>query len=374
MKPKMIAAGQICLDFSPSFTCEPQQRLEDLLAPGKLVSVGRAEFHPGGAVANTGLAMKFFGGDVSLQGKIGDDAFGKLLLAEFRQKGSVQGIHVVPGQETAYSVVLAIPGIDRIFLHHVGANDTFGVNDIDYGACRDAMLFHFGYPPVMARMYAERGRELTEIFERVKKCGCMTSLDMAAVDENSAAGQADWEGILCRTLPYVDFFLPSIEELLFMLDRISYYRLLEEADGGDLTEQISIDRDVAPLADKILAMGVKAALIKCGARGFYYKTAGAEAFETLREQRGLSFEGFANQEGFERSFVPERVISGTGAGDTTIAAFLMAVVKGYPFAQCCDLAAATGACCVSTMDALSGLKSFAELEQKIAAGWARNDG
>ena len=36
-------------------------------------------------------------------------------------------------------------------------------------------------------------------------------------------------------------------------------------------------------------------------------------------------------------------------------------------------APATGASCVETYDALSGLKSFEELEAKINAGWAKNE-
>ena len=37
-----------------------------------------------------------------------------------------------------------------------------------------------------------------------------------------------------------------------------------------------------------------------------------------------------------------------------------------------DLAAATGACCVSAYDALSGLKPLAELKQRIEEGWDKN--
>ena len=47
-------------------------------------------------------------------------------------------------------------------------------------------------------------------------------MDMAAVDADSEAGRADWEAILKRVLPYVDFFVPSVEELCFMLDRPRY--------------------------------------------------------------------------------------------------------------------------------------------------------
>jgi len=80
-------------------------------------------------------------------------------------------------------------------------------------------LFHFGYPPLMERMYANDGIELATIFQRVKALGLTTSLDLSMPDPSSAAGRANWHAILGATLPYVDVFLPSAEEILLMLRR-----------------------------------------------------------------------------------------------------------------------------------------------------------
>src|SRR5712691_2078947 len=68
----------------------------------------------------------------------------------------------------------------------------------------------------MERMYANDGIELAAIFSRVKALGLTTSLDLSMPDPNSAAGRANWHAILRATLPYVDVFLPSAEEILFM--------------------------------------------------------------------------------------------------------------------------------------------------------------
>ena len=48
------------------------------------------------------------------------------------------------------------------------------------------------------------------------------------------------------------------------------------------------------------------------------------------------------------------------------------MLEGYTPEKCMQLAAATGACCVAAYDALSGLKPFAELEERIEKGWAKN--
>ena len=69
--------------------------------------------------------------------------------------------------------------------------------------------------------------------------------------------------------------------------------------------------------------------------------------------------------------MPDRVLSGTGAGDTSIAAFLKAVLDGYDPQMTMHLAAGTGASCVEAYDTLSGLRSFEKLKEKIAAGWKK---
>lgn len=372
-RKKIIAAGHICIDITPLFGGGKCENVSDLLVPGKLIHVGAADIHTGGSVANTGLAMKILGADVSLMGKVGDDEFGRMILNILDQYDAAGGMIVDKDSSTSYSAVLAIPGIDRIFLHNSGANDTFTGKDLDLSLIKDAALFHFGYPPIMARMYADGGTEMVRIFKTVKEAGCMTSMDMAAVDEQSEAGCADWEAILEETLPYVDFFLPSIEEVCYMLDKEKYHELQKKAGGRDVTEILSIEEDVVPLADRILQMGCKIAIIKCGAAGFYYKTKEKSAFTDLERESGLDFSSFGGKEGFERSYVPDAVISGTGAGDTTIAAFLTAMIQGYPFERCLQLAAATGASCVAAVDALSGLKPFDELAHRIDKGWEKNE-
>jgi len=371
-KNRIIAAGHICIDIAPIFTEGKGNDITKILMPGKLVEVDAADIHTGGSVANTGLAMKKLGADVSLMGKVGDDEFGRMILGILDQYKAMDGMITDKESSTSYSVVLAIPGIDRIFLHNPGANNTFTKEDLNFDLIKEAGLFHFGYPTIMQKMYEDGGDELAGIFKAVKECGCMTSLDMSAVDENTKAGKADWYGILEKTLPYVDFFLPSVEEICYMLDKEKYDALQNRANGGDITEILSIEEDVVPLAEKILNMGCKFAMVKCGAKGFYYQAKDADAFALLEEESGLDFSSFAGKAGFEKSYVPNAVVSGTGAGDTTIAAFLTAMCKGYPLERCLQLAAGTGASCVEAIDSLSGLKSFEELIAKIDAGWAKN--
>lgn len=373
MKKKVIAAGHICLDITPIFPGKKVSQLTDILSPGKLLNVGEADVHTGGSVANTGLGMKILGADVTLMGKIGDDSFGGMVKSILDKYDAGSGMLVSKGESTSYSVILAVPGVDRIFLHNTGANDTFCAEDIPREALEETSLFHFGYPPLMKSMYKNNGEELIKLMKLAKECGAATSLDFASIDPNSEAGAADWERILEEVIPYVDFFVPSVEELCYMLDKERFQEWQERAAGGDITEMLDIEKDIKPLADQCMDFGAKVLLIKCGAPGMYYRTADKLTLWELCGKLEIDVNQWADKEGFERSYVPEKILSGTGAGDTSIAAFLTAVLEGYSLEDTMHLATATGASCVEAYDALSGLKSFEELEKKIKAGWKKNN-
>ena len=143
-------------------------KISDVMMPGKLVEVGDAVVSTGGCVANTGLGMKKLGADVALMGKVGNDSFGDM-ICKIVSDSDVDDMMIRTDEEsTSYSVVVANPGQDRIFLHNPGANHTFSGKDIDESKLKDAVLFHFGYPPLMKSMYADDGDELVNIMKKAK--------------------------------------------------------------------------------------------------------------------------------------------------------------------------------------------------------------
>lgn len=367
---KAVVAGHICIDITPVFPGKEVRTLSEVLAPGKLVQMEGVTISTGGAVANTGLALKMMGVDVSLMGKIGKDAFGSLVLDSLKAYGAQDTMIVAEDSDTSYSVVLAVPGIDRMFLHNPGANNTFSYEDLNFPLIGESSLFHFGYPTLMKAIYRNQGAELVRILKHVKEMGAAVSLDMAAIDPDSEAGQEEWDKILAAVLPYVDFFVPSAEELCYMLDQTRYGEWQQRADGKDMTEILSM-RDLEPLGRKAVELGAGVVLIKCGATGIYYRTAEADKLLNLCGDLELTLEEWAGREGFEPSYVPEAVVSGTGAGDTCIAAFLASVLRGYSLEKSLRLATAQGACCVAAYDALGGLKKLEELEKMIENGWKK---
>ena len=369
-QPAAVVAGHICLDITPAIAQTQKNGHFDLLAPGKLVHVGAADVHTGGCVANTGLAMQLLGVPTRLIAKVGQDAFGGLIRDILLGYDADVSLGVDPNASTSYSIVIAPPNIDRMFLHNAGANEKFTEHDVPDALLEGIKVFHFGYPPLMQQLCRNNAAELVRLFQRVKAHGIATSMDMAAIDPASEAAKVRWDEIFPVLLPTVDFFMPSAEELCFMLDKDTYAQWLARADGRDVMQVLDIQTDIKPLAEKIIALGCKVAIIKCGARGMYYCTADAADFSSL----GLPLNAgeWAGQSGFQHSYKPKAVVSATGAGDTSIAAFLASALEGLPIRACVQRAAATGACCVETYDALSGLKPLAQLDQMIAAGWEEN--
>ncbi len=364
-----IVAGHICLDIIPTLTGSTTT-----FAPGRLIEAGRATLATGGPVSNTGLALHTLGVRTRLMGKIGNDLFGQAILQVLRgyEPELATGMVMSAGEETSYSVILSPPNTDRVIIHAPGCNDTFRASDVYYDMLPSARLFHFGYPPLMASMYRDNGEELSSLFRYAKATGVTTSLDLSLPEVESPAGRANWHHILAATLPYVDIFLPSIEELLLLLHPSLFQKFTSEAKGEGMIEYIPPDV-VSTLGKSLLDMGVKVAGIKMGHRGLYLCTADALALAQIGHAcptQPLKFATWVNRELWAPCFATT-VVGTLGSGDATIAGFLMAFLKGMTIEEALATACAVGACSVEAADALGGIRSWPETLERIAAGWPR---
>ncbi len=353
-KEKVMVAGHICLDITPVFPDKMTGSFADILAPGKLVNVDNAVLGTGGAVSNTGGTMLKLGLDAILNGKVGKDSFGELIKSIVGAENT-KSFREVAGQSSSYSVVLALPGIDRVFLHHTGTNDTFTSDDIDYETLKECCLFHFGYPTLMRQMFLNKGHELIEMYRRAKECSVITSLDMTVPDPVSESGQVDWREILVKTLPYVDVFLPSVEEIAYMLNRDLFEQRKKQADGNDPVLAYAAD-DFALLAGELIGMGVKIAAIKAGINGYYLQTASANKWDTLGKQIDLN--QWSQRQLWAPSYHIEQVASATGAGDATIAGFLTAIIRDLEPIRALKAANCLGWQNVREFDSLSGIEDW----------------
>jgi sugar/nucleoside kinase (ribokinase family) len=297
------------------------------------------------------------GTNVRLRRNVGDDLLGKIIIEFLRNRDTrlTEFITPQPGQASSYTIALSPERADRTFLHCTGTNAQFGVGDINFSVVDTARLFHLGYPPLLPGLVINDGEPLRAIYQSVKQLDVVTSLDMTRPDPNGATGHVNWQALLKKTLPYTDIFLPSIEEILFMLRREDY-----ENWQSNILSHMTRDY-LMTIADELIFMGSRIVGFKLGELGMYLRTA----------QDGLP-EGWCGVEIWQPAF-RVKVAGTTGAGDAAYAGFLSAWLRGLEPHDCLRWACAVGACCVEAADATSGIRDWDATVSRISAGWATRD-
>lgn len=330
MANKVIVSGHLCLDIIPSFhETTVVTGTGNFFEQGSLIPVGPVKISTGGAVSNVGITLTRLGIDTVLNGKTGDDAFGDIIRNILTQYAEIGSVRTATGETSSYTIVLSPPGVDRILFHNAGVNDTFTAQDVDYEACKDATLFHFGYPPLMRGLYADGGENLSFMFSKIKANGLITSLDMAFPGTTGEASEIDWRKLLKRVLPFVDLFCPSFEEAMFMLQPVEYWRMLNAGMYEDFVDQADgplLER----IANSLLDMGTSMVLLKCGRKGLYLRT-GELNLAGQRDNVCLIEKSlWSNLQLWIPAFSCQQMINAAGAGDCAIAGFIAAFIRGIP--------------------------------------------
>jgi sugar/nucleoside kinase (ribokinase family) len=359
----VVAAGHICLDLVCSLAGE---RLA--LEPGSLAEIHDTRLATGGAVANTGLALQRLGVATRLMGTVGDDILGTALRDALARAGAgdTRGITTVAGASTSYTLVLTPPGGERMFLHEAGTYAAFDASAVDLDLVEGARLFHFGYPPLLPRLYADGGRPLAALLRGVRERGVTVSLDMAMPDPASPAGRVDWRAVLERTLPYTDLFMPSFDETVVLLRDVPRNG---EAPGS--RGRSAHPARVSRLAGELLAMGARFVLFKMGSDGVYLRTAAVDSLQAMGPASPREPHAWAERELWCPSLQTE-VVNTVGAGDATCAGLIAALLRGLAPEEALSVAAAVGAYCVEAPDASGGGPSWQACRQRLDAGWPRN--
>ena len=366
-KIDVVVAGHLCLDIIPEFPRRAKFKIETLFVPGKLIKVEEATISTGGAVSNVGLALHRLGMKVEFMGKVGDDFWGRAIIERLKETIPLKGMSIARGKSSSYTLVISPPGIDRMFLHDSATNDTFGYDDIDFDLVSQTRLFHLGYPTLMRRLYEKEGAELSRIYKQVKSRGTITSLDVSLPDPGSPAGKVNWRAILKKTLPYVDIFLPNVEEAIFFLEKEKFLRQRDEGIPAQFEGS-----DLSSLSDEFLRYGAKVVGIKCGSRGFYMRTAEKDKLWPLGAIHLDISENWAGRELWQPTYYVAQVASAVGAGDSTVAGFLSAYLRGEKIESALEYACALGAQNVQALDATGGIGSWEEIGERIKSGWTKN--
>jgi sugar/nucleoside kinase (ribokinase family) len=306
---RTVVAGHVCVDLAPQLAGLPRS------VPGDLELVGPLGMTAGGCVANTGCALAELGAPVDVVGDAGDDELGRTLVRLMTARGvDTDGIRLVPGRSTSYSIVVQPAGRDRSFWHHVGANAEFDGAAVDVGG---AGLVHVGYPTLLPALAAGGGAGLLALLSRARAAGLTTSLDLAVLDPASPAAREDWPALLRRVLPLVDVLTPSVD---------------------DLRSVLGSDRNDADAARSLVDSGAAVVMVTAGSAGAHLCTAGPERLAAGGAVLGdLDHATWCDVD--LRASAPDVPVRTTvGAGDAATAGLLFGLLSGAEPGRSLDLA------------------------------------
>jgi hypothetical protein len=167
--------------------------------------------------------------------------------------------------------------------------------------------------------------------------------------------------------------VPSAEELFYFLHKDKFL----EKKGNLGPKEGVLDhmtvKEISTLGSDLIEMGAAIAMVKCGHRGLYVRTAGQNRLKKLGAAGCSDLENWANRELWHPVYEEEKFVGALGSGDSAIAGFLSAFVWGHTIESCLRYANAAGSMNVTVPDGLTWNKGFEDLTKRIEAGWKTKD-
>ena len=156
-----------------------------------------------GSAGGTALTLAKLGAEVRSAGAIGTDAVGEMLVGLLERGGIDTGLLVRRDDvQTSASVLPIRPTGDRPAFHVVGANATYGPDDVAWDELGGITHLHLGGPEFMG------GEAAARILARARSEGIVTSADILAPGD---PGLLEW---IAPALGEVDYLLPNDEQVL----------------------------------------------------------------------------------------------------------------------------------------------------------------
>ena len=122
-RPRVTVLGSLNMDISVTVPRLPE--------PGATVLGSAARFTPGGKGANQAVAAARLGAAVRMVGCVGDDDFGRQLLAALRDEEiSADGVRTVPGVPTGLAMISVDAAGENLITVAPGANHEVGEEQV----------------------------------------------------------------------------------------------------------------------------------------------------------------------------------------------------------------------------------------------------
>jgi sugar/nucleoside kinase (ribokinase family) len=178
--------------------------LATLPPPGSLLALDDMPVRAGGCAANVAIDLAKQGVSVDIAGCVGRDGSGDALLKSFARYdiGSSRVLRVEQ-YPTSRTIILLIEGQDRRYLHVIGANRAFAIEQISQQWLASLKIFYLG------GLFALPGVDFARLAELL--AFCRSSNVKTVVDVVVPHGQVGMAQ-LKPLLPFIDIFLPNDDE------------------------------------------------------------------------------------------------------------------------------------------------------------------
>ncbi len=280
-------------------------------SPGETVLGTDFKTSPGGKGANQAVAISRLGGNCRMIGCVGDDSFGRQLLASLKDDGvGCEAIVTTPDAATGVAMIFVDSAGENAIVVASGANHRVTPDDNIYPneelfAQAAVVVLQLELPLVTVQAAIRLGR----------RHGCKVILDPAPAPKKMPEE-------LCE----VDIISPNITEA----------ELITGKKAG-LEERIN-----KQIASDLIALGARAVLLKMGSRGSMVVTAEGN-FYTVRPYK-------------------VQVVDTTAAGDAFTAAICVGVARGEKLKQAAKFANAAGALACTQLGAQSAMPTVDEVK------------
>lgn len=269
-----------------------------------------------GTAAGTSVDMAKLGLDVHAMGAIGEDEMGNFIVNTMNRYGiNTENLVRKKGVQTSATMLPIRPNGERPALHVTGANGELTIDDINFEAISSADHLHMGGTSLLPKLDGEPTRK---ILQYAKENGVTTTFDLVAVQ------RPDLLELIEPLLPYIDYFMPGLEEAEMMTGLSDRQKIIEF----------------------FLNKGTKHTVFKMGSEG------SSIAYLEDGQVRELLTPVYETS-----------VVDTTGAGDSYCAGFIKGLSLGWDLKQCAMLGSASAAQVVTGLGSDAGIVDFESTER-----------
>ncbi len=286
---------------------------------GQVAFIEEIRLTVAGTAGGTAIDCAKLGLRTRAVGAVGDDEKADFVLQTLsRHKVDIALMRRLPGTPTSATILNVRPNGDRPALHQRGASDAFTLTETDYPAALDARFVHVGGMPLLAKF---DGAPTTKLLKAAKSAGRTTTFDLLSATSATI-------DVLSPSLPYIDYFVPSVEDA----------RVMSGLDSAEDAARFFLDR------------GARNCLLTTGEEGCLVATP-----ETIFRLPAFDVE----------------VKDTTGCGDAFTAGLVAGLTQGWDIEEAARFASACGALVATGLGSDAGIVDFDETEKLMRTGRTR---